>query len=395
MSGRSAYVRKQNLQQADKRAFKESFDYGFEDPYLYGYTGAPVSTSRPAVSSNPSYTLHSRRRSASSASSSYGYPLPHVPSHMRKPRPIIVASAIEKSDFRTHLDGMSSSLRGKIGGLIKGKKEPTKDLPRLRPGTSTAHSDFGSRSTDFTPSIGAVPSLSTSTTPSEGQETYSTGHHAHSLSVPRQRQPQESVIHKIRRFEGGGKLPQLGWKSLSNVRIVSWPIRFFRIKLLIFNRILNCGTRMVTLLSTCTCVALEQNHHLRSELTPESLRSREPRPLSTNFTTSQNLKVGRSSTLATRMKEAHLQMLWIWTVMVIDLQLGCVLKMKTLISFAQLVCRIASCQRLQEASNTRSTYHGPEQKHRYTRRYGILPLGITLQSCTMRVLWSVRLCMRP
>lgn len=222
MSGRSAYVRKQNFQQADKHAFKDNTDYGFEDPYLYGYTGAPLSTSRPTLSSNPTHTPRSRRRSHSSASSSYGYPLPHVPPHMRKPRPIIVASAIEKSDFRTHLDGMSSTLRGKIGGLIKGKKDPPKELPSLRPGTSTATSEYGSRSTDFTPSIGAVPSLSTSTTPSEPLETYSTGHHAHSLNPPRQRQQQESVIHKIRRFEGGGKLPQLGWKSLSNVRIATW-----------------------------------------------------------------------------------------------------------------------------------------------------------------------------
>ena len=222
MSGRSAYVRKQNFQQADKRAFKDNTDYGFEEPYLYGYTGAPLPSTRPALSSSHSQTPHARRRSASSAGSSYGYPLPHVPAHMRKPRPIIVASAIEKSDFRTHLDGMSSSLRGKIGGLIKGKKEPAKELPRLRPGTSTANSDFASRSSDFTPSIGNVPSLSTSTTPSEGLEPYSTGHHAHSLTAPRQRQTQESVIHKIRRFEGGGKLPQLGWKSLSNVRINTW-----------------------------------------------------------------------------------------------------------------------------------------------------------------------------
>lgn len=222
MSGRSAYVRKQNLEQADRRAHKDHTDYGFDDPYLYGLSGPPTSVSRPTISTNPSYTLHSRRRSASSTSSNYGYPLPHVPAHMRKPRPIIVASAIEKSDFRTHLDGMSSSLRGKLGGLIKGKKEPPKELPRLRPGIPTATSDLGSRSTDFTPSIGAVPSLSTSTTPSEGQETYSTGHYPHTSSAPRRRQQQESVIHKIRRFEGGGKLPQLGWKSLSNVSIKPW-----------------------------------------------------------------------------------------------------------------------------------------------------------------------------
>ena len=224
MSGRSAYVRKQNHQQADKRAYKDHPEFVFDDPYIYGYAGAPIPTARPGLSSDHSHshsqsTPHPRRRSHSSASSSYGYPLPHIPPHMRKPRPIIVASAIEKSDFRHHLDGMSSSLRGKIGGLIKGKKDTSpKELPRLRPGTSTAHSDYASRSTDFTPSLGAVPSLSTSTTPSEGQDTYSTSHTSHSLAS-RQRQTQESVIHKIRRFEGGGKLPQLGWKSLSNVRI--------------------------------------------------------------------------------------------------------------------------------------------------------------------------------
>lgn len=221
MSGRSAYVRKQNLAQADKRAFEDYNDFNFGEPYLYSHAGDPIALSRPNLSTNPSFaTPQSRRRSQSSASSTYGYPLPHIPQHMRKPRPIIVASAIEKSDFRTHLDGMSSHLRGKLGGLIKGKKDNNADKPRLRPGTSTANSDFGSRSDTFTPSIGAVPSLTASTTPSEAQDTYSTSHQSHSMSAPRQRQQQESVIHKIRRFEGGGKLPQLGWKSLSNVMIV-------------------------------------------------------------------------------------------------------------------------------------------------------------------------------
>lgn len=213
-------MRKQNFEQADKRAVRDHPQYAFDDPYVFGTS---TSSSRPGVSSSHSYVSpHARRRSASSASSNYGYPLPHMPPHMRKPRPIIVASAIEKSDFRTHLDGMSSTLRGKLGGLIKGKKDsPPNELPRLRPDKSTATSDYGSRSTDFTPSLGAVPSLSTSTTPSEGHETYSTSHQSHQF-VPRQRQPQEAVIHKIRRFEGGGKLPQLGWKSLSNVRLVTW-----------------------------------------------------------------------------------------------------------------------------------------------------------------------------
>ena len=67
-----------------------------------------------------------------------------MPPHMRKPRPIIVASAIEKSDFRTHLDGMSSSLRGNIGGLIKGRKD-SRDKSRTRPDLTSASSDYGSR----------------------------------------------------------------------------------------------------------------------------------------------------------------------------------------------------------------------------------------------------------
>lgn len=181
---------------------------------------------RPNLSNAPSYVSpvqpppHIRRRSHSSAGSSYGYP---TAPHLHKPRPIVIASAIEKSDFRTHLDGMSSNLRGKLGGILKGKKDPatTGKLPLRRPGTSTADStdfEFTSRSTDVTtPSLGAVPSLAHSTVPSEGPGTLSS-HTSYSLPTrERQRAPQESIIHKIRRFEGGGKLPQLGWKSLSNV----------------------------------------------------------------------------------------------------------------------------------------------------------------------------------
>ena len=237
MSGRGAYARKQVLEQADKRAIKEYSDYGHDDPYFYGYPGGPLSTSRPTFSATPSYTSshHSnpRRRSASSTSSSFGY---HLPSHMRKPRPIIVASAIEKSDFRTHLDGMSSTLRGKLGGLIKGKKDNV-EKPRPRPLTSAMNSDMPSRSENYTPSLDAVPSLTSSTTPSEGQGTFSSS--GQYTPAPRHRQQQESVMHKIRRFEGGGKLPQLGWKSLSNV---STAVARSIDRTLIRIRIPNCGT---------------------------------------------------------------------------------------------------------------------------------------------------------
>ena len=237
MSGRSAYVRKTNTERADKRAYKEYSEQEHHDPsqsQIYGYTGAPIT--RPTYSTNPSYMSpvqpppHIRRRSHSSAGSSYGYP---TAPHLHKPRPIVIASAIEKSDFRTHLDGMSSNLRGKLGGLIKGKKDLEKagKQPIRRPGTSTADSistdfEFTSRSTDITtPSLGAVPSLAHSTVPSEGPGTLSS-HTSYSLPTrERQKQQHESVIHKIRRFEGGGKLPQLGWKSLSNVSFLCYVIQ--------------------------------------------------------------------------------------------------------------------------------------------------------------------------
>ena len=262
MSGRSAYVRKQNIEQAEKRAYKEYPDYAQDEPYLYGYPGAPTT---PSFSANPSHTSsRPRRRSASSTSSTYGHALPHMPSHIRKPRPIIVASAIEKSDFRTHLDGMSSTLRGKIGGLIKGKKEPTENS-RQRPGAFTLNSDFATRSDNHTPSLDAVPSLTASTSPSEIQVPFSSA--GNRPPAPRQRQQQESVIHKIRRFEGGGKLPQLGWKSLSNVRsdkpcsLIYALTRF---------RILNFGMRLGTRLCTCTCAVHGQSRPLLSGSIPES-----------------------------------------------------------------------------------------------------------------------------
>ena len=224
MSGRSAYVRAKNSQQASGRqsSFKQYSDFAPDEPYIYGYTGPPHGMTRPIVSSsNNSYVSHPpphlRRRSHSSAGSAYGYP--GAP-HLHKPRPIVIASAIEKSDFRTHLDGMSSTVRGKLGGLMKVKKDNTPDKNKRRADAPSAESEFefNSRSTEMTtPSVGAVPSLTNSTAASEGPGPGAFPS-SHSYSLPsRQRQPQEAVIHKIRRFEGGGKLPQLGWKSLSNV----------------------------------------------------------------------------------------------------------------------------------------------------------------------------------
>ena len=215
MSGRSAYVRAKNTEQADKRAHRAYSEHGKEEYHVYGYAGVPLSISRPTFAADPTYASSPRprrRQSISSAGSTYGYP----PPSMRKPRPIIVASAIEKSDFRTHLDGMSASLRGKLGRLMKGGDDHT-PLGRRRTGPVTVSSDTESHSTDFTPSINAVPSLTASTTPSEGLPTYPAFGAPTSHAIRSKQQQPESVLHKIRRFEGGGRLPQLGWKSLSNV----------------------------------------------------------------------------------------------------------------------------------------------------------------------------------
>ncbi|KAL8968140.1 MAG: hypothetical protein Q9183_002602 [Haloplaca sp. 2 TL-2023] len=222
MSGRSAYVRAKNTQQADKKSHRQqsdSFD-GAEDQQ-------DVYSNRPAFSANPSYVSSPRprrRQSVSSSGSTYGYP----PPSMRKPRPIIVASAIEKSDFRTHLDGMSATLRGKLGRMLRHSDDGNNNNSNSnnqqqlgkRLGATTAastDSDYTTPSTHFTPSLGAVPSLTPSTSPSDDRSGYYSSHQSQTHTIRSKHQNYENALHKIRSFEGGGKLPQLGWKSLSNV----------------------------------------------------------------------------------------------------------------------------------------------------------------------------------
>ncbi|KAI4289541.1 MAG: hypothetical protein L6R35_001190 [Caloplaca aegaea] len=213
MSGRSAYVRAKNTEKADKKLQRHHSDgYGPHDEQRDVY-------SRPNLASNPSYVSSPRprqRQSISSSGSTYGYP----PPSMRKPRPIIVASAIEKSDFRTHLDGMSATLRGKLGRMLRHNDDGNNSQQQAirRPGTATASSDsdYTAASTHFTPSLGAVPSLSPSTSPSDAQSGYYSSHQSQTHTIRSKHQRHENALHKIRSFEGGGKLPQLGWKSLSN-----------------------------------------------------------------------------------------------------------------------------------------------------------------------------------
>ncbi|KAI4199588.1 MAG: hypothetical protein LQ350_004541 [Teloschistes chrysophthalmus] len=215
MSGRSAYVRAKNTEKADKKLHSRQHSDGYG-----GYEDPQDIYSRPAISANPSYVSSPRprrRQSLSSSGSTYGYP----PPSMRKPRPIIVASAIEKSDFRTHLDGMSATLRGKLGRMLRhsddGSSNNQQQLNRrLGAATASSDSDYTAPSTHFTPSLGAVPSLTPSTSPSDDRSGYYSAQGSQTHTIRSKQQQQENSLHKIRSFEGGGKLPQLAWKSLSN-----------------------------------------------------------------------------------------------------------------------------------------------------------------------------------
>ena len=212
MSGRSAYVRAKNTERADKSTHRYIADFSTDDLHLHNHSGGPDAIS--TVLNNFSYISTSRprrRQSISSTSSTYGYPPP-----IRRHPPIVVASAIEKSDFRTHFDGMSSSLRGKLGKLLKGGEDSSPS--RKKPAALSIGSNHGFRKSD-PPSITAVPSLSPSTSP-EVPASFAPVVRRHQAAAVRAKQRKEAVIQKIRRFEGGGKMPQLGWKSLSNVRVV-------------------------------------------------------------------------------------------------------------------------------------------------------------------------------
>jgi len=209
-------VRVKTGQIAEKKARAQQQHYGHHDDFIHGISGNP--TGKHAMFVSPAFTSDGpaprRRHSVSSGGSTYTY----MPTQARKPpRPIIIASAIEKSDFRTHLDGMSKSVRGKLGRLIKGNNDhPTTQAPQ-QPVVSN-HSDSGSRSTGFTPSVTAVPSLEPGTPPNESQGLFSNLTSSTSTITPKAKQFQHSTSMPIRRFEGGGKGPQPGWKLLSNVR---------------------------------------------------------------------------------------------------------------------------------------------------------------------------------
>ena len=213
MSGRSAYVRAKRNEIAEKTERRRLGHYNEHDDFIYGLSGNPAA--RPPVAINgpyisPSHHSHHRRHSVSDGGSIYAYsPQPY--SHRKAPRPIVIVSAIEKSDIRSNVDGLSKSIRGAIGRFMKGGNDHH-STQRARQSEITLGSDGGSHSSGFTPSVTAVPSLIDSPAEDKSEMTVvapsTYGHrpkHQNSTNMP------------IRRFEGGGKGPQPGWKLLSNV----------------------------------------------------------------------------------------------------------------------------------------------------------------------------------
>ncbi|MCJ1318068.1 hypothetical protein MMC15_003395 [Xylographa vitiligo] len=212
MSGRSAHVRARKSKVADESVrLQHNHVYPQHDNLIYGMSGPPKAG--PSRSVNPSFVtadtsaMH-RRYSVSSGSSSYNYAM--SPRSPRRVRPIIVPTAIEKSDFRTHFDGMSKSIRGKLGSLIKVGDDHAQHARNV---THYDNSNNTSRSTDFTPSVTAVPSLNPITPP---EEVHGLGITSPIPQPSRTRPREQGLTMPIRRFEGGGKGPSTGWKLLSN-----------------------------------------------------------------------------------------------------------------------------------------------------------------------------------
>lgn len=159
--------------------------------------------------SNPSYISPSAPRRPESvilsahSGSSHG----HRSSPIRRPQPLVLTSAIEKSEARVHVEGISTILRNTIGKMINIGEDGS--IPgRNRPVVIAAGLSLQSPQLDFIPSVDCVPALSPSISPET--EHFPGGIQDCSAEF-------EKYKDSFRRFQGGGKLPQMDWTSLSNV----------------------------------------------------------------------------------------------------------------------------------------------------------------------------------
>lgn len=216
MSGRSAYVRAKKTQLAEKKSIRGRHDLQEqdEDDIISALSVLPpVAPSPTTFHPNVSAALQAtygpyRRQSISSGRSCHH----HHHHHVRRPRvPVIETSAIEKSDFRTHLDGMSATLRGKLGKFLNAKTEDTSAGDPRRPDTAYGSSSSESRaqSSGFPPSTSQ--SISSGKSPAnEVGPTFTSA--AHAPAHPQSK----ALVSRVRKFESHmpqGRAPEQGYQA--------------------------------------------------------------------------------------------------------------------------------------------------------------------------------------
>jgi len=219
MSGRSAYVRAKKTELAEKKSTRGRQDLREQDEndiisalsVLPPVAPAPT-TFHPNVSAALQATYGPyRRQSNSSARSCH-----HHHHHARRPRvPVIETSAIEKSDFRTHLDGMSATLRSKLGRFLNAKTEDTSFGEVQRPDTAYGSSSSESRVQSF----GLPPSTSQSTSSGKSPANDFGPSFTSAPHAPVHLQ-QKALVSRVRKFESHmpqGRAPEQGYQA-SRVR---------------------------------------------------------------------------------------------------------------------------------------------------------------------------------
>ena len=201
MSGRSAYVRNRKpktVEQTLTPAYEASTrrSYGLDDEEV------PRSANYP----QPSYFTQSPTIEQGQSISSGGTPYGYLIQPPGKPKSTVIAPIIEKSEFRTHMDGMTATVRGKLGKLMKVGDNSGNSAQRKSRRKSVG-SDCSGR---VTPSLTEPPSLLASISPSERPRTFPNQNTL--TTIPSgSGQEQNGVIIRFKKFIGDGKPPSRNW----------------------------------------------------------------------------------------------------------------------------------------------------------------------------------------
>ena len=225
MSGRSAFARVQKEKQADRNYLEKR--YGAASPWQEQYlqdsnTYEPNDLRRLSIDSLPSAPQHHPlsvepsshgRQVSRNERQQYLYRAPPP----KQLRPIVIASAIEKSDFRTHLDGLTDSVRGKLGRMVGLKKE--RELKRPE---STASYRRASVTLSPPPPADAVPSLIPSLPSPQKAFPFAARPPAGIQGRPGS---QENGFPAVGVFHGSGRTYFHDWKSHLAVRSLGFNLR--------------------------------------------------------------------------------------------------------------------------------------------------------------------------